>query len=76
MAYYTDKLKEIRDYHGFSQKEIAEVLKISQQHYSMYETGKRILNAEQIILLCKHYNVSADYLLGFDDTIKPLNKDK
>ena len=64
MIYYTERLKEIRKYHDVTQKEIAAVLGISQQHYSMYENGKRTLNAEQIITLCKHYKVSADYLLG------------
>lgn len=67
MVYYTDRLKEIRKYHEFSQAHMAEVLNISQQHYSMYETGKRILNAEQIILICKHCKVSSDYLLGLSN---------
>ena len=74
MTYYTERLKELREYYDLTQKEVANVLKISQQHYSMYETGKRILNAEQIITLCKHYNVSADYLLGFEEKFKKLDK--
>jgi len=67
MVYYTERLKELRKYHGIPQKEIAAVLKISQQHYSMYENGKRTLNAEQIITLAKFYKISADYLLGLKD---------
>ena len=72
MKYYTERLRELRDYNQIAQKEIAEKLGISQQHYSMYETGKRVLNAEQIILICKEYNVSADYLLGLTDDLKAL----
>lgn len=72
MKYYTERLRELRDYNQIAQKEIAEKLGISQQHYSMYETGKRVLNAEQIILICKEYNVSADYLLGLTDEFKAL----
>ncbi len=73
MIYYTERLKEIRKYCGMSQKEMAEILGISQQHYSMYEMGKRILNAEQIIKICKACNVSANYLLGLTDEFKELN---
>ena len=72
MKYYTERLRELRDYNQIAQKEIAEKLGVSQQHYSMYETGKRVLNAEQIILICKEYNVSADYLLGLTDELKTL----
>ena len=72
MKYYTERLRELRDYNQIAQKEIAEKLGISQQHYSMYETGKRVLNAEQIILICKEYNVSADYLLVLTDELKTL----
>lgn len=72
MKYYTDRLKELREYNQIAQKEIAAKLGISQQHYSMYETGKRILNAEQIVTICKEYNVSADYLLGLTDYFKSL----
>ena len=74
MTYYTERLKELRKYYDMHQTEIADILGISQQHYSMYETGKRILNAEQIIKICKKYNISADYLLGLSDEFKNLSK--
>ena len=72
MIYYTERLKELKEYHAISQREIATVLNISQQHYSMYENGKGVMSAEQIVKICKHYNVSADYLLGLTDTPKPI----
>lgn len=75
MVYYTSRLKEIRKYRELSQIDIAKKLHISQQHYSMYETGKRILNAEQIISFCKLCNISADYLLGLTDDFKTLSKE-
>ena len=74
MAYYTERLKELRTYHEIPQKEIASILEISQQHYSMYENGKRILNAEQIIKICKKYDISANYLLGLSDEFQTLPK--
>ena len=74
MAYYTERLKEFRAYNEIPQKEIAGILNISQQHYSMYENGKRILNAEQIIKICKKYDISANYLLGLSDEFQTLPK--
>ena len=76
MVYYTQRLKEIREYFEIPQKEIASKLRISQQHYSMYETGKRILNAEQIITICKEYDISANYLLGLSNEFQTLPKIK
>ncbi len=74
MAYYTERLKELRTYKDLSQKEIATELGISQQHYSMYENGIRTLNAEQIIKICKYFDISANYLLGLSDELQTLPK--
>ena len=73
MTYYTERLKEFREANSITQTEIAAVIHVSQQHYSLYENGKRILNAEQIIKICKHYNISSDYILGLSNDYKPLN---
>ena len=72
MTCYAERLKEIRIEYQKTQKQIADVLNISQQHYSLYETGKRILNAEQIRTICRYYNISADYLLGLTDSFNRL----
>lgn len=74
MTYYTERLREIRKYHDVNQTDVADLLGISQQHYSMYEMGKRILNAEQIIKICRKYNISADYLLGLSNEFKSLSQ--
>lgn len=74
MTYYNERLKEFRECNGIPQKEIAGILKISQQHYSMYENGKRIMNAEQIIKICIHYDISANYILGLSDEYQNLPK--
>lgn len=52
----------------------AKILNISQQHYSLYETGKTVMNVEKLILLCKELNVSADYVLGLSDNLRELKK--
>ncbi|WP_279385496.1 helix-turn-helix domain-containing protein [Clostridium minihomine] len=52
------------------QKEIAEYLGITQQQYSLYETGKRTFSIDQIIQLAKYYETTTDYILGLSDKKK------
>lgn len=63
---YVILMRELREDHDLRQKEVAAYLKIDQRVYSRYETGKNALPIEKAILLCKLYEVSADYLLGLD----------
>ncbi len=72
--YYTQRLKDLREDRDLHQADIAEVLDTTQQQYSLYETGKRKMDVEQIIKICEFYNISADYLLGFTNDAKPLPK--
>lgn len=66
MQYYK-RIKEIREDRDIKQKEIAEILQTDQSYYSKYERGLHTMTADQIIILCKYYNLSADYLLGIID---------
>jgi len=59
-----DLFRELREDHDYSQRHIAAVLGISQQHYSKYETGEYELPLRHFIKLAEYYSVSADYLLG------------
>lgn len=72
---YTEALKNIREDRDLFQKDVAKVLNISQQYYCEYENGNRELPLRHLITLCKFYDVSADYLLGFTRKIKKLPKD-
>ena len=64
MQTYQIKLRELREDHDKTQKEIAEYLGINQTVYSRYETGKNDMKPNQIIALCQYYKVSADYVFG------------
>lgn len=61
------RLKELREENNYSQKDIANVLKVKQNTYSQYETGKRQLPIEFLIILAKFYKVSTDYILEIED---------
>lgn len=71
---YNKRMKDLREDNDKTQEQIAEVLKTSRSYYGQYERGIRPLPTEHLITLCKYYNVSADYILGFTNECKPLPK--
>lgn len=69
MAYYP-RLRELREEHNYTQKEIAKALYTTQPQYYRYESGLRDLPCELLCLLAEFYHTSADYILGIDKTGK------
>lgn len=63
-------LRHLRIQARKTQKEIAQVLGISQSMYAKYERCERILPLAHLAALSQYYHVSTDYLLGFP--YKPL----
>lgn len=70
--YFYQRIKDLREDSDKSQLYIANLLGVSQQHYSMYERGERELPMHHFITLAKFYNVSLDYLAGLVDTPRKL----
>jgi transcriptional regulator with XRE-family HTH domain len=64
MKHYAQILRDLREDKDETQKDIAELLGISQRVYSRYETGIRALPIDYLKPLCEHFNISADYVLG------------
>ena len=54
------ELLELRKINKLNQKEMAEILGISQGTYSKYESGTLILNKNQLLILSKHFRKSID----------------
>lgn len=69
-----ERLKEIREDKGFTQKEIARILHTTQQQYSKYELGIQVIPLEKINLLADLYDTSIDYLIGKTDIRKAYPK--
>lgn len=61
---YAERLKNLRIDADLTQTEIASILGTEQSYYAKYENGKRPLPIHHLITLCRHYGVSADYILG------------
>ena len=58
------RLKDTREDHDKTQKDIAEILQIGQSDYSKYERGINMMGIDKYIILAKYYNLSLDYLTG------------
>lgn len=57
------RIEDLRIDNDKKQVEIAKELNITQQQYSLYESGKRLIPVDKLIILSKYYKVSTDYLL-------------
>jgi transcriptional regulator with XRE-family HTH domain len=69
MNFYIKRMRDLREDHDKTQKQIAEVLGTSQTMYARYERGANELPIRHLITLCNYYGVSADYMLGLDEEI-------
>lgn len=67
---YIKRIRDLREDHDKTQQEIADILGTSQTMYARYERGANELPIHHLITLCKYYNVSADYILGFTSKSK------
>ena len=65
-----ERIKELREQAGEKQEELGEMTFYDRRCISYYERGLRMPKADTIIAIAKHYNVSADYLLGLTDNVK------
>lgn len=61
------RIKDLREDNDKLQKDIAELLGISQQYYSEYESGKRTFPISHLITLAQYYETSIDYIVGISD---------
>ena len=65
-----ERLRDMREDHDLTQKQLAEVLHISQRAYAHYELGTREIPIELLIRLADYYETSVDYLLSRTDKKK------
>ena len=71
---YLKRLKELREDSDIKQLAIANLLNITRQQYSLYETGKRTIPVNYLKILANFYNTSSDYILEITDEIRPYKK--
>ncbi len=61
------RIRDLREDNDKYQKDVAQLLGISQQYYSEYEKGNRTIPINHLITLAKYYHTSIDYIVGLSD---------
>ena len=64
---YRERIKNVREDHDITQAQVGKLLDKSQQGYNHIEMGRAELKIDDLIRLCKFYDLSADYLIGLTD---------
>jgi transcriptional regulator with XRE-family HTH domain len=64
---FSERLKQLRLNKGWSQRDLAKKLGLTNVAVSMYERGERQPDYAMLELICDTFNVSIDYILGKDD---------
>lgn len=64
---FTKRFNELLKNSDKTQKELADFCKISKQSITTYKKGRNYPSYDVLIMICKFYDVSSDYLLGLTD---------
>ncbi|MBO6261686.1 MAG: helix-turn-helix transcriptional regulator [Bacilli bacterium] len=72
-----EKLQKLRKENNYTQEELAEIMNVSRQSISKWESDVAFPETEKLISLSKLYNCSIDYLLNaqIDEYIKKNNNE-
>lgn len=71
--YFYHRIRDLREDHDKTQREIAKYLNMQVTVYQRYERGEREIPIWAVIRLACYYQVSLDYLVGLTDCIKPYS---
>ena len=73
---YSEKLREIRENLGVSQRHISNILNLNIDVYGQYEREYYIMPIKHLISVCNYFNVSLDYIFNFnkEKTYENINK--
>jgi transcriptional regulator with XRE-family HTH domain len=71
-----ERIRHLREDKDLTQKQVGQLLNMSQTGYNQYEIGKNDIPTTVLIKLANFYNTSTDYLLGLTNEIKPYPRIK
>ena len=64
---FGEKLRLLREDKEINQTKLAQATNMTQRKVSYLECGKYEPSISDIVVLCRYFNVSADYLLGLSN---------
>ena len=62
-----ERIRNIREDHDLSQKEMANILNVNRSTYSLWELGINIIPIKYLSKFSDYFNCSIDYTLGLDN---------
>lgn len=65
------RLKDLREDKDLFQKDIAKIIGTTQQYYSEYELGIRLIPIDKLETLANFYETSIDYIIGRTNIKEP-----
>jgi transcriptional regulator with XRE-family HTH domain len=65
------RIRDLREDHDLTQRQVAEYLMCDQSLYSKYERGERDMPLNMAVKLAQFYKTSIDYLVGLTDNKRP-----
>ena len=65
------RIRDMREDHDMTQKQVAEFLLCDQSLYSKYERGEREIPLNMMVKLAQLYHTSVDYLVGLTGDSRP-----
>ena len=68
---FGQRINQARKQRKETQAQLGALLGVSNAQISDMEAGKKTTTVENVALICRHYGVSADYLLGLTDDPTP-----
>lgn len=74
MYKFGDRLKELRCLRGLTQRELANVLGVTDGAVTLWESNARMPSIPLLVQIADYFGVSVDYLLGRTDDPRPSFK--
>ena len=73
MAHLGELLAELRQDHGLTQDQLAEIISVSPGTISNYEDGRHLPDLDKLKMIADYFHVTTDYLLGRTSSSIPID---
>ena len=73
MAHFGELLAELRQDHGLTQDQLAEIISVSPGTISNYEHGRHLPDLDKLKMIADYFHVTTDYLLGRTSSSIPID---
>jgi len=68
------RIRNMREDRDLTQKQVAQLLNVTQSTYSRYEKGELDIPVVSLIKLARYYRTSIDYLVNLTDSKTPYER--